>query len=121
NLPAMDFSDGAKDVQSVSDPNAIYKGVVEHALRSHWNRPEDIADEKYVAEVELSVDGKGNVTGARWIKGTGDQRWDNSVKAAVAATKVISRTPPKGFPASFLTRFDVESQKTEDVLHLSSQ
>jgi TonB family protein len=121
NLPAMDFSDGAKDVQSVSDPSVIYKGLVEHALRSHWNRPEDIADDKYVAEVELSVDAQGNVTGSRWVKGTGDQRWDNSVKAAIAATKVISRAPPKGFPASFLTRFDVESQRTEEVIHLSSK
>ena len=49
------------------------------------------------------------------------QRWDNSVKAAIAATKVISRAPPKGFPASFLTRFDVESQRTEEVIHLSSK
>jgi len=121
NLPAMDFSDGAKDVQSVSDPSVIYKGLVEHALRSHWNRPEDIADEKFVAEVELSVDPQGNVTGSRWLKGSGDMRWDNSVKAAIAATKVISLAPPKGFPASFLTRFDVESQKTEEVLHLSSK
>jgi len=120
NLPAMDFSDGAKEVQSISDPSQIYKGVVEHSLRSHWNRPEDMADEKFVAEVEISVDRDGNVTGSRWLKGSGDQRWDNSVKAAIAATKVISRPPPKGFPASFLTRFDVESQRTEDVLHLSS-
>lgn len=121
NLPAMDFSDGAKDVQSVSDPNLIYKGLVEHALRSRWNRPEDMADEKFVAEVELSVDREGNVTGSRWLKGSGDLRWDNSVKAAIAATKVINRPPPKGFPASFLTRFDVESQRTEDVMHLSSK
>ena len=121
NLPAMDFSDGAKDVQSVSDPNLIYKGLVEHALRSHWNRPEDMADEKFVAEVEISVDRDGNVTGSRWLKGTGDSRWDNSVKAAIAATKVLSRPPPKGFPPSFLTRFDVESQRTEEVIHLSSK
>lgn len=121
NLPAMDFNDGAKDVQSVSDPSVIYKGLVEHALRSRWNRPEDISDDKYVAEVELSIDKEGNVTGSRWVKGSGDLRWDNSVKAAVAATKVISRAPPKGFPASFLTRFDVESQRTEEVIHLSSK
>jgi TonB family protein len=121
NLPAMDFSDGAKDVQSISDPNLIYKGLVEHALRSRWNRPEDIADEKFVAEVELSVDSDGNVTGSRWLKGSGDLRWDNSVKAVISATKVLSRPPPKGFPAKFVTRFDVESQRTEEVLHISSK
>ena len=59
SLPAFDFSDGAKEVQTISDPNAIYKALVEHTLRSRWNRPEDIADDTYVAEVELSVDSKG--------------------------------------------------------------
>src|SRR5262245_32152967 len=29
SLPAFDFSDGAKAVQSISDPNAIYKALVE--------------------------------------------------------------------------------------------
>lgn len=121
SLPAFEFSDGAKDVQSVSDPNVVYKGLVEHALRSRWNRPEDIADDKYIAEVELTIDSEGQITGSRWVKGSGDARWDNSVKAAIAATKVITRPPPKGFPPSFLTRFDVESTRTEEVIHLSSR
>ncbi len=121
SLPAFTFSDGAKDVQSVTDPNLVYKGLVEHALRSRWNRPEDIADDKYVAEVELSISSDGQITGSRWVKGSGDVRWDSSVKAAIAATKVINRPPPKGFPASFLTRFDVESTRTEEVIHLSSR
>jgi TonB family protein len=121
SLPAFEFNDGARDVQSVSDPNLIYKGLVEHALRSRWNRPEDIADDKYVAEVEVSIDAQGKVTGARWLKGSGDARWDSSVKAALAATKMIARPPPKGFPGTFLTRFDVESTRTEEVMRLSSR
>lgn len=121
NLPAFDFNDGAKDVQSSSDANAIYKGLVEHALRARWNRPEDMADDQFVAEVKLSIDGEGRVTGSQWLKGSGNARWDNSVKAAVAATKAISRPPPKGFPASFVTRFDVASDQTEEVMHLSSR
>lgn len=120
-LPSMDFNDGAKEVQSVSDPNLVYKGLVEHALRSRWNRPEDINDEAYVAEVELSIDADGNITGSRWLKGSGDARWDASVKAAVAATKVLSRPPPKGFPDQFVTRFDVETSRTEEVLQISSR
>ena len=52
-MPAFEFHDGAKEVQSISDPNVIYKGLVEHALRSRWNRPEDIADENFVAEVNV--------------------------------------------------------------------
>ena len=121
SLPAFDFSDGAKEVQTLSDPNAIYKALVEHTLRSRWNRPEDIADDTYVAEVELGIDAKGRVADSRWLKGSGDKRWDDSVKAVVAQTKTISRTPPKGFPEKFLVRFDVETSRTEPVIQLSSK
>jgi len=121
SLPAFEFSDGAKEVQTISDPNGIYKALIEHTLRSRWNRPEDIVDETYVAEVELSVDAKGKVTDYRWLKGSGDKRWDDSVKAVVAQTKTISRPPPKGFPQQFPVRFDVETSRTEPVIQLSSQ
>ena len=121
SLPAFDFSDGAKEVQTISDPNGIYIALIEHSLRSRWNRPEDIADEAYVAEVELNVDAKGRVTDYRWLKGSGDKRWDDSVKAVVAQTKTISRPPPKGFPQQFPVRFDVETSRTEPVIQLSSQ
>ena len=121
SLPAFEFSDGAKQVQTISDPNGIYKALIEHTLRSRWNRPEDIADDAYVAEVELSVDAKGKVTEYRWLKGSGNKRWDDSVKAVVAQTKTISRPPPKGFPEQFPVRFDVETSRTEPVIQLSSQ
>jgi TonB family protein len=121
DLPNMDFSDGAKVVQDVSDPRQLYKGLVQSSLRSHWNRPEDMADDDYVAEVALSIDPNGNVTRSEWIKGSGDARWDNSVKAAVAATKVIMRAPPKGFPGRVVARFDVESMRTEEVFKVSSR
>ncbi len=121
SLPAFEFNDGAKDVQTISDPNQIYKALVEHTLRSRWDRPEDIADENYVAEIELSIDAKGRVADSRWLKGSGDKRWDDSVKAAVAQTKTISRMPPKGFPEKFLVRFDVETSRTEPVVEVSSR
>jgi TonB family protein len=121
NLPAFEFNDGAKDVQTAGDASAVYKGLVEHALRSRWNRPEDLPDDQFVAEVRLSIDNEGKVTGSQWLKGSGNTRWDNSVKAAVAATKVISRAPPKGFPGTFVARFDVASDQTEPVMHLSSR
>ena len=122
--PAVDvpsfFSDGAKETVDVTDPKLLYKGLVELALRSRWNRPEDVADDTYVAEVELNIDPDGKVTGSKWLKGSGDARWDKSVKEAVAATKAISRPPPKGFPGKFLARFDVEMTKTEDVFKVST-
>jgi TonB family protein len=120
-LPSFDFNDGAKAVQSVSDPNGIYKALVEHALRSRWNRPEDMADDSFVAEVELSVEPTGKVSSYRWLSGSGEKRWDDSVKAALAQTKALARPPPKGFPEKFTVRFDVESQRTETVPTLMVQ
>jgi protein TonB len=121
SLPAFEFSDGAKEVQTVSDPSGLYKGLVEHALRSRWNRPEDMDDSSFVAEVELRIDADGNVANSRWLKTSGNSRWDKSVKEAVAATPTISRPPPKGFPPAFVVRFDVESLRTEDAMHFSSR
>jgi hypothetical protein len=121
SLPAFSFSDGAKAVETISDPNGIYKALVEHTLRSRWNRPEDIADDTYVAEIELSVDSKGRVADTRWLKGSGDKRWDDSVKTVIAQTKVISKPPPKGFPEKFLVRFDVETSRTETLIQVGSK
>src|SRR5580704_11526585 len=59
SLPSFEFSDGAKEVQSISDPNGIYKALVEYTLRSRWKRPEDPAFDNNIAEVELSVDKSG--------------------------------------------------------------
>ena len=119
-LDASFFGDGAKAVVEVSDPKLVYKGAIERALRSNWDRPEDIKDDEFVAEVELSIDPNGNVSSSHWVKGSGNARWDKSVKAAVAATKSVGSGPPSGFPAKFMARFDVEMTRTEDVLRVSS-
>jgi TonB family protein len=119
-LDASFFGDGAKAVVEVSDPKLIYKVSIERALRSNWDRPEDVKDDEFVAEVELSIDKDGKVTSSHWVKGSGDARWDKSVKAAVAATRAVGVPPPAGFPAKFTARFDVEMTRTEDVLKVSS-
>jgi periplasmic protein TonB len=106
-LPAFDF-EGGKTVETTSDPNVIFKGYLEYTLRSRWNRPEGVADEHYVAEVELAVDRDGRVLSTTWKKGSGDAAWDNSVKKALAETPNIGRSPPKGFPEQVLVRFDVQ-------------
>jgi colicin import membrane protein len=98
----------------------MFKGSIERTLRSNWDRPEDIKDDEYVAEVELSIDKDGRVTGSRWLRGSGDARWDKSVKNAVAATRTVGMAPPTGFPSKFTARFDVEMSRTEDVLKVSS-
>lgn len=119
-LDASFFADGAKQVVEVSDPKLIYKSAVERALRSNWDRPEDIKDDEFVAEVELSITPDGKVSDSRWLKGSGNARWDKSVKAAVAATRTVGSAPPAGFPAKITAKFDVEMTRTEDVLKVSS-
>ena len=90
------------------------------ALKSHWNRPDDIDDASFVVDVEISIDPSGKVVGSRVVKPCGNTRWDNSVKTAVAATKAISRPPPKGFPGTIVARFDVGTEG-DNVMQLSSQ
>ena len=120
-LPAFDFSDGAKQVQTTSDPVVIYKGLVEYALRSHWVRPEGVADSAFAAEIEISVDPAGKLAAGAWKKASGHKAWDDSVKLALAQTKAISRPPPKNFPDRFWVRFDVELDRTEPMLQASAQ
>ena len=121
SLSGFEFHDGAHEVQTASDPNIIYKALVERALRSHWERPENIDDAQFVAEVDLSIDTTGRCLGYEWRKGSGNSRWDSSVKIALTKTTAISRPPPKGFPEKFVVRFDVESLKSEDVLQLGAR
>lgn len=114
-VSGFDFQDGAKEVQTISDPNGIYKAMVEHAMKSHWDRDDNVDDSKYAAEVEISVDSKGKLTEANWLSLSGNSRWDAAVKSAVAQTKTLSKAPPKGFPSKFVVRFDVESLKSETI------
>jgi TonB family protein len=114
-LPSMDFQDGAVEVATASDPKQLYKMLIEGALRAHWARPEDMQDASFVADVELNIDPKGNITGSRLVKSSGDTRWDNSVKTAIATVKSLSHAPPKGFPSSFTARFDVQTEQGDSI------
>lgn len=109
-LNSFSFSDGAKAVESTTDPVQLYRSFVEFSIRSKWLRPEGIADEAFVAEVELNVDSTGRIVGSNWRSGSGNNRWDDSVRRAVAATTALSRPPPKGFPDRFIVRFDVVTE-----------
>ncbi len=120
NLSGFDFSDGAKEVRTIDDPVGIYKALVEHHLQVRWNRPTDMADDDFVAQVELSVDKKGRIEDYSWVSGSGNKRWDDSVKAALAQVRTMDRPPPTNFPSKFMVRFDVESQRSEPALQLGS-
>ena len=106
-MPAFVF-EGGKAVESSSDPVQLYKSFVEYALRSKWNRPTDIDDNNFVAEVEVSVDRGGRVSGPQWKRTSGDARWDESVREVLASSPSLSRPPPTNFPPRILVRFDVE-------------
>ncbi|MEI9962331.1 MAG: TonB C-terminal domain-containing protein [Limisphaerales bacterium] len=108
-LPSFDF-EGGKLVQSSSDPVQLYKGLLEYALRSKWNRPDDMADDNFVAEVEVAVDKSGKISSPQWKKGSGDNRWDDSVRQAIAATTSMTRPPPTNFPPRVTVRFDVQEE-----------
>jgi outer membrane biosynthesis protein TonB len=111
-MPSLVFDDGGKTVQTEKDPAALYRSFVEFCLRSRWNRPTDIADSKYIAEIEIAVDAGGRISAPRWKHKSGDTRWDASVLEAIAQTKTLGRPPPTGFPARMTVRFDVV-QSTE--------
>jgi hypothetical protein len=113
-LAAFAF-DGGKTVQTISDPVLLYKGFVEYALRSKWHRPPDIDDISFVAEVEVTVDRNGEISEPVWKKGSGNERWDKSVREAIAGTTALDRPPPANFPARVLIRFDV-LESTEPLL-----
>jgi outer membrane biosynthesis protein TonB len=115
NTADFDFSDGAKQVESTSDPVQIYRGSVEYAFRSHWQKPEGLDDSQFVVELEVGVGADGSISKADWKRGTGDPKWDASVRSAVAATKSVGRAPPKNFPSTFIVRFDAVSTETEPV------
>lgn len=106
-LPSFAFSDGAKPVDSTSDPVQLYKGFVEFSLRSKWLRPDGIDDKAFTAEVEVRIDPVGQITGTTWKSGSGNAIWDDSVRRALAQNKALYRPPPKTFPGTFLVRFDV--------------
>jgi type IV secretory pathway VirB10-like protein len=112
-LPSFEF-EGGKTVETSSDPVQLYKGAVEYALRSKWNRPDNLTDDDYVAEVDLAVNRAGDLSDPVWRKSSGDPKWDDSVRQAVAAVKEMDRPPPTNFPSRVLVRFDVQAE-TEPI------
>ncbi len=114
DMPSFEF-DGGKAVNSESDPVQLYKGYLEYELRSKWNRPENMDDDHYVAEVQVAVDPAGRLGRMVWQKGSGNEQWDRSVKEVFRTIQSIDRRPPTNFPPAVVIRFDVQ-EETEPVL-----
>lgn len=113
-LPSFSFG-GGRTVESSSDPVELYKGLLEYAFRSKWNRPKKMHDDHYVAEVSVKVGRHGRISDPVWLKGSGNTRWDDSVRQAIATVTNMDSAPPTNFPSQVVIRFDVQ-QETEPVL-----
>jgi TonB family protein len=109
DLPSFDFG-GGKDVISSSDPVELYRSAIELAFRSKWNRPENVNDDDYAVEVQVSVQPDGQISNIRWEKGSGSSAWDDSVRRAIAAVKNMDSSPPTNFPPYVNIRFDVQEE-----------
>ncbi|MDB6039579.1 MAG: putative TonB-dependent receptor, partial [Verrucomicrobiales bacterium] len=108
-LPSFDFA-GGKAVQSSADPIDLYKGLVQFAFTAKWNKPEDLEDDKFAAEIQVSISRDGRISNPQWLKSSGNTRWDNSVKQALAAVTSMDHMPPTNFPPHVIIRFDVQEQ-----------
>ena len=112
-VPAFEF-EGGKAVETSSDPVKLYRGALEYALRSKWNRPDNLPDDKYVAELDVNVSRSGDISNPVWRKSSGDPKWDDSVRQAISAVKEMDRPPPTNFPSKIMVRFDVQ-EETEPI------
>ena len=101
-MPAINFSDGAKEVQTITDPIRLYSVLIESQFKSHWNTPQS----DYETLVEISITPKGEIFSIAIVSNTGDKDWTKSVNDALSKVKILSRPPPKGFPNHFQIRFD---------------
>jgi hypothetical protein len=108
-MPTFEF-EGGKAVETSSDPVHLYRSYMEYTLRSKWQRPDNIADDSYVAEVEVSVDRAGRISKPEWKKGSGDKPWDDSVKQVFKVVNNMDRPPPTNFPSRVTVRFDVQEE-----------
>jgi TonB C terminal len=108
-LPSFDFG-GGKEVISSSDPVQLYKSSIEYAMRSRWDRPDDMDDDSYVVEVQVDVGRDGSLSNPVWEKGSGNKQWDDSVRAVITAVTSMDRPPPTNFPPRVTIRFDVQDE-----------
>lgn len=108
-LPSLDFG-GGRAVATSSDPVELYKGAIEYAFRSKWDRPENMNDDNFVDEIQVSVSRDGQISDPQWEKSSGNAVWDESVRKAIEAVTSLDRPPPTNFPPTVVIRFDVQDE-----------
>ena len=113
-MPALNFGGGGA-VATTSDPVELYKGALEYAFRSKWDRPDNISDDNFVDEIQVTVSSDGQISDPQWQKSSGNAVWDESVRKAIEAVTSLDRPPPTNFPPTVVIRFDVQDE-AESVL-----
>lgn len=114
DLPAFDFA-GGKAVETSANPVELYRGLLQSTFTRIWDKPEDLSDDNFVAEVRVSVSPDGRISDPQWLKSSGNKRWDDSVREAVGAIRKMDRPPPTNFPSRVVVRFDVQ-EITQPIL-----
>jgi outer membrane biosynthesis protein TonB len=107
-IPSFSFEGGAA-VETGSGVD-VYKGLLQYAFTSKWKKPDDEDDQKFVVEVDVSVAKDGRISNPQWVKKSGDKRWDDSVRDALAQVSYLDSPPPTNFPSHVVIRFDVVEQ-----------
>jgi len=81
-----------------SDPKSLYKALVEHTLRSAGTSLTILRTTASWPRWSWRWIRSGNIADTRWLRGSGDARWDNSVKAVLAETKTVGKSAAERFP-----------------------
>ena len=63
-----------------------------------------------LVEVEVTIDKQGRLSDPDFVKGSGDDKWDQSVRNVFAIINQIDRPPPTNFPSRVTIRFDVQEE-----------
>jgi TonB C terminal len=110
DAPTLDFG-GGREIISSSDPLQLYKDMLQNKLQNNWVRPADMDDHTNIAEVEIAVDKKGNISSPVFERQSAQKKWDDSVRKAIADTPQIGMAPPSNFPPRVVVRFDVQAMQ----------
>ena len=99
-LPSFEF-EGGKAVETSSDPVQLYKGyagirVAVEMEPAGQPRRMTITWRRWTS----TVDRAGEISDPVWRKGSGDPKWDDSVRQVFAAVKEMDRPPPTNFPSA---------------------
>lgn len=94
----------------VLTPEESYRRTIQSVFLSVWDKPVGIDDSSFSADVEMTLDRRGRIEAARFVRGSGDSKWDDSVRAALNKIKDIGAPPPDKFPPSFSVRFDAVAE-----------